>query len=89
MSDLENTNPREEGSPNGKPRLILDRPVDRSLAAFKRWINEMTGALGAANDGSMTEEDWRATWRSTFWVAVIRLELGILGLWAALSGCLL
>jgi hypothetical protein len=38
---------------------VLDRPADKSLAAFKRWIKQMTGALGSSDDGSMTEKDWR------------------------------
>ena len=66
MAALENTKMREIGFPEGSPGLVLDRPADKSLAAFKRWIKQMTGALGNSGDGSMTEKDWREAWK-TFW----------------------
>ena len=57
---------REVSSPKGRPSLVLDRLADKSLAGFKRWINQMTGALGATDDGSMNEKDWREAWKK-FW----------------------
>ena len=50
-----------------KPELYLDQPEDRSLAAFKRFINDMMEALGGnMAEGSLTEEQWVAKWKK-FW----------------------
>ena len=65
MADLGNTKVRKVGSPEGRPSLVLDRPADKSLAAFKRWIGRMIDALGG-EQGGMTEEEWRDAWKK-FW----------------------
>ena len=49
-------------------KVLLARPKDRSFEAFKAWILEfmkhLTGREG--EDGTMTEEQWRALWQE-FW----------------------
>ena len=50
-----------------KPELYLDRPEDRSLDAFKRFINDVLDALGGnTSEGRLTEEQWIKAWKK-FW----------------------
>jgi hypothetical protein len=50
-----------------KPELNLDRPEDRSLAAFKRFITDILSDLGGnTEEGRLTEEQWTAKWKK-FW----------------------
>ena len=45
----------------GEMNPILSRPKDKSLDAFKAWINEITDAFGA-NKSDLAEEKWVAGW---------------------------
>jgi hypothetical protein len=49
-------------------RKSFSRPKDKSLEAFKAWIQgiriQLTGK--EEDDGSMTEEKWIASWKE-FW----------------------
>ena len=49
-------------------KVLLARPKDRSLEAFKAWILEFTRHLTGRDweDGSITEEGWRELWEK-FW----------------------
>jgi len=42
------------------------RPMDRSLAAYKAWIQRMMAAVGGSSEDGMTEAEWEAAWRE-FW----------------------
>ncbi len=44
--------------------LFFSRPADRSLAAFKDWINGMAAALGANDE--ISEAEWQREWQA-FW----------------------
>jgi hypothetical protein len=55
----------KEQNPN-VPGGFLSRPADKSLAAYKRWIRGMTGALGGDESDDMTEEKWQESWKK-FW----------------------
>lgn len=41
------------------------RPLDRSLEAYKAWIQNMVIRLGGSG-GDMTDAEWEAAWRE-FW----------------------
>lgn len=51
----------------GKKLIFFSRPADRSLVAYKDWINSMTKALGAPDD-ALSEEDWEKEWQK-FWAS--------------------
>lgn len=51
---------------SAKPRLVLSRPVDRSLAAYKDWITSTVAELIGNTDDDMTEAEWKAAWQE-FW----------------------
>ncbi len=51
---------------NGKPVVTFDRPADRSLEAFKAWVNRMGDFFGLADDDETTEDEWREDWKE-FW----------------------
>ena len=42
---------------NEKPKLVLARPLDRSLEAFKRWIDNMVSKI--MGDASRRFDDRR------------------------------
>ncbi len=49
--------------------LFFSRPKDKSLEAFKAWINEMAQKLGVKQSdkkSEMTEEEWVESWKK-FW----------------------
>lgn len=49
------------------PQLMLARPIDRSLSAYKGWITAMgAGLMGADFVDDMSEDEWRAEWEA-FW----------------------
>ncbi len=45
---------------SGKTPVFFARPADRSLEAFKDWINSMAAAVGATDE--ISEEEWQAFW---------------------------
>jgi hypothetical protein len=47
------------------PGGFLSRPEDKSLAAYKRWIQESVSALGGSKS-NLTEKQWREHWKE-FW----------------------
>jgi hypothetical protein len=47
-------------------KVLLSRPKDKSLEAYKQWIKEITFHLTGKNDDSMTEEKWIESWKE-FW----------------------
>ncbi len=49
-------------------RLALARPADRSLEAYKTWIQKMVRAMGGPT-GTTTEEEWREL-HAEFWAGV-------------------
>lgn len=51
-----------------KRRLALARPADRSLEAYKTWIQRMVGAMGGPT-GTATDEEW-AELHAEFWAGV-------------------
>ena len=51
----------------GKKLIFFSRPADKSLTAYKDWINSMTEALGASDDG-LSEEGWEKEWQK-FWAS--------------------
>lgn len=48
-----------------KRRLALARPADRSLEAYKAWIQKMVRAMGGPT-GDTTDEEW-AELHAEFW----------------------
>ena len=55
-----------------KKVAILSRPKDKSLEAYKAWIQEFTFRLtGKNNPSSMTEEQWVARWKQ-FWSGEVK-----------------
>ena len=51
--------------PNTNSKLAITRPPDKSLEAYKTWINHMTAALGVEGP-EPTDAEWEAMWRQ-FW----------------------
>jgi hypothetical protein len=51
-----------------QPTLALDRPADRSLAAFKAFVNAMASQLGfePGEADDMTDDEWTAFWQE-YW----------------------
>ena len=45
--------------------LAITRPPNRSLEAYKTWINNMAAALGVEGE-EPTDAEWEAMWRE-FW----------------------
>jgi hypothetical protein len=41
-----------------KPQLVLARPADKSLEAFKAFITKMTEKLSPGAKSTITEEKW-------------------------------
>ena len=53
--------------PDSKPQLVLGRPKDKSLAAFKAWARNFGKALaGDGFEDDMTEAEWKSEWQA-FW----------------------
>jgi lysylphosphatidylglycerol synthetase-like protein (DUF2156 family) len=50
---------------DNKSRLALARPKDRSLEAYKTWIQNMVRAMGGPT-GDATDDDWREL-HAEFW----------------------
>ncbi len=46
-------------------KITWDRPADKSLAAFKKWLTETTQTLGGKSE-EISEADWIKMWRE-FW----------------------
>ena len=60
--------PKKTTAKPSKPVLILSRPKNRTLKAFKEWISQMVVALGGdAVSDDMSAEEWRRDWKS-FWM---------------------
>ncbi len=51
-----------------KNRLALARPADRSLEAYKAWIQRMVRAMGGPT-GTTTDAEW-AEMHAEFWADV-------------------
>ena len=49
-----------------KAKLALDRPQDRSVAAYKAWVLGMMEALGVQDADDMDAAEWAEECRS-FW----------------------
>jgi len=49
-----------------KPKLVLGRPADKSLQAFKDFILGFCKELGVPDSNNMTEEEWEKGWKK-FW----------------------
>ena len=49
-----------------KPNLVFSQPVDRSLEAWKKFIDDTWYRLGGTDDDSMTEQDYIDGWKE-FW----------------------
>lgn len=47
-------------------KVILSRPKDKSLEAFKSWIGEISAHLLGDKESTMTEEKWEKAWKE-FW----------------------
>jgi hypothetical protein len=48
-------------------RIFFSRPKDKSLQAYKAWIQNMLKRINPdANDNSMSEEKWIENWQQ-FW----------------------
>jgi hypothetical protein len=45
--------------------FAITRPPDKSLEAYKAWINNMAAALGVEGE-EPTDAEWEAMWRE-FW----------------------
>ncbi len=55
-----------EHSKIGGPRRFYARPADRSLAAYKAFLEYMADSLGIAQD--LSEDELRQSWQK-FWEA--------------------
>ena len=65
--DLE-TASDEAQKPKAPGGFTLACPEDKSLDAFKRWIDDMVKALGGDESDDLTEEEWEEHWKK-FWSA--------------------
>jgi hypothetical protein len=54
---------------DARPQLHLTRPVDRSLEAFKSWMQGMVQHLVPGAPSTMTDQDWIREHKA-FWKAV-------------------
>jgi len=46
--------------------VLLSRPQDESLEAFKAWISEFVEHLIGPHESTFTEEEWLDAWQK-FW----------------------
>ena len=49
-----------------KKGVLLSRPKDKNLEAYKAWISEMVHITGKKSDNSMSESEWEQAWKD-FW----------------------
>ncbi len=49
-----------------KLKLVLTRPANKGLAAFKEWVMGTVKALGGSNEEQPTEKKWESAWKE-FW----------------------
>lgn len=54
-----------------KPKLVLGRPADRSLEAFKAFINGMVERLAPDVPDDVTEEKWIESHKE-FWARITK-----------------
>ncbi len=50
----------------GRPRRVFLRPVNKTLAAYKRWILGMNHALGGKEPDTTTQAEWKHA-HADFW----------------------
>jgi hypothetical protein len=48
-------------------KITWGKPADKSLEAFKKWITDMTKALGGKEE-EISEAEWAEKWRE-FWMS--------------------
>jgi hypothetical protein len=46
--------------------IVVSRPADQSLEAYKAWIRELAKNLDKTSEVKWTEEEWIAKWKK-FW----------------------
>ena len=51
------------------PEKFYSRPRDKSLQAYKDWIQDMTRRLNPNAEDTMTDEEWIDGWKK-FWAKV-------------------
>ncbi len=49
-----------------KLKLVLTRPANKSLEAFKEWVMGTVKALGGSNEKQPSENEWESAWKE-FW----------------------
>jgi len=54
--------------PDSTEKVFLSRPRDKTLAAYKEWILELTKRFTGSDNDDMTEAQWEAEWKA-FWEA--------------------
>lgn len=47
-------------------QLVLSKPADNSLAAYKEFVNEFGKSLSDDYKDTMTDAEWNAAWQE-FW----------------------
>lgn len=47
-------------------QLVLSKPADNSLAAYKEFVNEFGKSLSDDYEDTLTEAEWKAAWQE-FW----------------------
>jgi len=52
--------------PSDKPQLSFSRPKDKSLEAFKNWIQGVVRRVNPDAEDTMTDADWEKSWKE-FW----------------------
>jgi hypothetical protein len=50
-------------------QLVLSKPADNSLAAYKEFVNEFGKSLSDDYQDTLTEAEWKAAWQE-FWAKV-------------------
>jgi hypothetical protein len=55
-----------EAQSGGKPVLVFARPADKSLQAYKNWIQGMVKRINPNAKNDMTDADWERDWKA-FW----------------------
>ena len=49
-----------------KPQLFLSRPKDKSLEAYRNWIEGIVKRVNPGAKSTMTDADWKKGWKE-FW----------------------
>lgn len=49
-----------------KKGVMLSRPKDKTLEAFKEWVREIVKHITGRDKQTMTEAEWEAAWKK-FW----------------------